>query len=124
VVQLDEHTLASTSLDKTVAVWDTRTASRTASIAVGGEAIRLAPLRGGSTVAVGLSNGAIELWELRTGLKLGELRGHTSYVFGLAQLPDGRLASTSDDKTVRIWDVVARACVGVITAPLRSPVAA
>ena len=36
-------------------------------------------------------------------------------MFGLAQLPDGRLASASRDKTVRIWDVAARTCVGVIT---------
>jgi len=117
VVQLDERTLASASWDKTVAVWDTRTTSRTASIAVGGRAWRLAPLRGGSTVAVGLYSGAIELWDLRASGKLGELRGHTKYVFGLTQLPDGRLASASYDTTVRIWDVAAQRCVGVITAP-------
>jgi len=31
------------------------------------------------------------------------LKGHTSYVYALAVLPDGRLASGSGDSTVRMW---------------------
>ena len=34
---------------------------------------------------------------------------------GVAALPDGRLASCSHDKTVRIWDVETGECVQVLT---------
>lgn len=34
----------------------------------------------------------------------GAGRGHTGYVWALTSLPDGRLASGSRDKTVRIWE--------------------
>jgi WD40 repeat protein len=31
------------------------------------------------------------------------LEGHTGVIHGLAVLPDGRLVSGSNDKTVRVW---------------------
>jgi len=42
------------------------------------------------------------------------LRGHTATVSALAALPSGLLASGSFDKSLRLWDVGARACVAVI----------
>ena len=35
-------------------------------------------------------------------------------MFSLAALPNGLLASGSRDRTVRVWDVGARACVAVL----------
>jgi WD40 repeat protein len=31
------------------------------------------------------------------------LSGHTSFVYSLAMLPDGALASSGEDRSVRIW---------------------
>ena len=42
------------------------------------------------------------------------LKGHTATVSALAALPSGLLASGSFDKSLRLWDVGARACVAVI----------
>ena len=38
------------------------------------------------------------------------LSGHTCYVTCLLLLPDGRLGSGSDDKTIKIWNILTRQC--------------
>jgi WD40 repeat protein len=58
------------------------------------------------TLFVGLSNGNIEHWDVRTRRKIGVLIGHKGYVNGLAFSPDGQyLASGSWDNTVRLWNM-------------------
>ena len=48
------------------------------------------------------------------GAELARLEGHGALVGALAVLPDGRLASGSDDGTIRLWD----ATTGAETARL------
>jgi hypothetical protein len=61
--------------------------------------------RDGRTLFLGSSGGKIYLWDVETGQGLGALTGHTSRVKSLFPLPGGRLLTTSEDKTVRLWDV-------------------
>jgi WD40 repeat protein len=52
----------------------------------------------------------VRVWDVRSGSCALTLNGHTSAVFALAVLPDGRLASGSGDMTVRVWDVRSGSC--------------
>jgi hypothetical protein len=53
----------------------------------------------------GFESTPIEIWEVASGLKRGELKGHGP-VADLAFSPDDRcLASSSDDSTILIWDL-------------------
>lgn len=44
----------------------------------------------------------IRIWTLE-GDSLFTLSGHTSFVYSVTLLPDGKIASGGEDRTVRIW---------------------
>lgn len=44
----------------------------------------------------------IRIWTLE-GDTLFTLSGHTSFVYSLTVLPDGKIASGGEDRTLRIW---------------------
>ena len=61
------------------------------------------------TLVSGGALGMIDLWDVESGTKEKELKGHKRGVIGLAFSPDGRtLVSVSgdEDATLRLWDVV------------------
>ena len=63
----------------------------------------------GRLLAAGRAAGDISLCDPETGVELGQLKGHTDKVIGLAFDPGGqRLVSASRDGTARVWDVAAR----------------
>jgi WD40 repeat protein len=47
----------------------------------------------------------LRLWDVETGARVRELRGHTEEVFAAIFHPDGkRIASGGRDRAIRIWD--------------------
>ena len=103
----DARTLATSSLDGTVRLWDVAT-HRPRGAPLRGQALNVLAVAfspDGRTLASAGSDEAIRLWDARTGRQRA-LRGHQGYVSDVAFSPDGRtLASASRDRTVRLWDV-------------------
>lgn len=60
----------------------------------------------GTTIAAGLQNSDIVIWDTKTKKLTRTLKGHSGTVISLAYSPDGtQLASGGSDKIARVWDV-------------------
>ncbi|SPE27266.1 WD-40 repeat protein [Candidatus Sulfopaludibacter sp. SbA3] len=71
------------------------------------EMLAVAFSRDGTLLAAGGSGGTVEVWTLPGNELAATLKGHSGWVTGLAFSPDGKfLASSSLDRSVRIWDPV------------------
>ncbi len=112
----------SASFDNTARLWDLETGKelqrfeprRRANLPSGEVATPSSGLRRAAFVPDGLhvltasneKDGAIHLWNIRTGKEVRRYEGHSGGVFGLAPLPDGkRFVSGSVDGTIRLWDI-------------------
>ena len=112
----DRRTLASSSWDGTIRLWNVRTHQKLYSLPGGGGEILIAFSPDGHTLASVRADGTIQLWNLRTRPPREEeppLQGpdgfhHTRYA--LAFSPDGHtLASRGGQEyTVRLWNVRTR----------------
>jgi len=61
--------------------------------------------RSGSLVTGSVVDGTVRFWDARAAELNGSLRGHDSFVYGVAFHPDGqRVASGGWDGTVRLWN--------------------
>ena len=84
-------------------------------VAHGGERVRLAAFTpDGRLLTSGFDN-TVAVHDPRNGRRLGVLAGHLQPVVNMAVSPDGRtLATTSGDKTIRLWSLESYRELGVL----------
>ncbi len=111
---LDNDTLASCS-EMTINLWSPTTVQTKLTIQTNGEVFSLKLLNSNIHLAAGLLNGDINIYNINDGNLVSSLKGHTSYVWDLVQISADLLASSSDDKTVRIWDLTTNKCKFILT---------
>jgi hypothetical protein len=58
----------------------------------------------GATLATGGDDGAVRIWDARTGQQQHQLTGHTGAVRAVAYAPDGVTLATGGDVTIRVWN--------------------
>jgi WD40 repeat protein len=53
----------------------------------------------------GDGNSKIKIWNMNASACMLTLSGHESYVYGLVELKNGNIISSSGDITIKIWEV-------------------
>ncbi|KAL5575626.1 hypothetical protein UlMin_017325 [Ulmus minor] len=105
----NNHSLLSASLDGTVRAWDLFRYRnfRTFTTPSSRQFVSLAADQSGEVICAGtLDSFEIFVWSMKTGRLLDILSGHEGPVHGLMFSPSNTvLASSSWDRTVRLWDV-------------------
>jgi WD40 repeat protein len=110
----DGQLAASCDWDQNVCVWRTADAQLAYRFRSPKPAYALAFSLDGKWLAAGCADRIPRLFALPKGTLSHELRGHaTSPIQVLAFSPDSKRLATSDDRSVRVWDVASGALVGL-----------
>jgi WD40 repeat protein len=115
---LDGNTLASSSSDRAVKLWDSQTGRCLKTLTGHTEPIRsiafISPKPNIPYLVSGSDDHTVRIWDYE-GNCLRVLQGHTSWISAVAASPDGCLiASGSEDQSVRLWDSRTNHCLRVL----------
>lgn len=97
--------IASGGDDGQALLWDGRKGRLLRKIPVGAAVESIAFSHDGRWLATGDAEHLVRVWDRTTGEPLAQMGGHTSWVQGLAFLPDDRLISGGEDGMIFVWDI-------------------
>ena len=95
-----EHVVTA-SHDRTAKLW--RAGKLVHTFPESGEARVAAFTPDGARVAIGGNDGAVTLWDVKSGSRVAELRDHKDAINSLAFDSAGRMVSSSEDGTAKLW---------------------
>ncbi|KAJ5562642.1 hypothetical protein N7461_001403 [Penicillium sp. DV-2018c] len=118
VLAYDDNTIITGCADQFIRVYNT-SGTLLASVQNSNDVVRAlcklpASNPTGADFATASNDGIIRLYTLQCQL-VASLQGHESFIYSLAALPSGELVSSSEDRTVKIWN--GTECVQTITHP-------
>jgi WD40 repeat protein len=102
---ISEEMIASGSQDSIIKIWSIKTAQTNRTINAGSGVFSLKLLSNGFSLASGLGNGKIRIFNLNDENKIMTLVGHTNNVFDLVEISSDLMASSGYDKNVFIWNL-------------------
>jgi WD40 repeat protein len=113
---LDKDTLASAGVtDLTIKLWSPTTGQTKRTIQTNPFVMSLKLLNTNIHLAAGVGV-EINIFNLNDGYLVSSLKGHTSsYIYDLVQISADFLASSSNDQTVRIWNLTSNTCKFILT---------
>jgi WD40 repeat protein len=105
----DGRWLVTSSLDRTLRVWDAATGDELRVLDVGFNAYAIGLSPDGRFLIAGTSaDGVVSVWETETFARKAELRGHAGEIYTIAFSRDGHAVTASVDGTARVWDLASR----------------
>ncbi|CAG8931837.1 unnamed protein product [Penicillium salamii] len=118
VLAYDENTIITGCADKMIRMYNT-SGQLLGSVQNSDDVVRAlcklpASHPSGAHFASASNDGIIRLYTLQ-GKLVASLHGHESFIYSLAALPTGELVSSSEDRTVKVWN--GTECVQTITHP-------
>ena len=108
-------TVASGSDDRTIQIWTISTGDNLMTINTENNVYALQLLSNGIFLASGLSSATINIYDVNTGDLIETLYGHTGYVNDLILMGVDLLASSSEDNSIRIWNLTSNTNVFNLT---------
>jgi WD40 repeat protein len=101
----DGQTIASTSWDNTIKLWNRDGKELKTLTGHNKEVWSVAFSPDGKTIASASGDHTVKLWQL-DGKLIKTLKGHQDVIYGVAFSPDGKtIASASNDKTIKLWQL-------------------
>jgi WD40 repeat protein len=87
--------------------------------ATGSAVLSIAIAPGGAAFATGHEDGIVRTWRVGEGTPQS-LAGHSQRVYAVRYTPSGQLASSSDDRTIRLWGDTATSWRGEVNSGIKA----